>query len=245
MAFCLFVCLFRFCFVFCLFVLLTKTCQPTNKQTKGSCGDISNTYESVVTNILSTNKFRDAKEPLSKPGCWAYPDMLEVGNLPTFNQDRAHFGMWAVSSSPLILSHNINNESKNEEIWPIIGNRAAISINQDWAGHPGTMVNAGRKDERDRQIWVKRLSGNSLAVFVSNASNKAITVAENLAAFGFDNFDTYEVKDVWNGLAKVEGYFKGNQFIAVLAAHDSVFFRLDKKSNEFDSTTEQLATAEF
>ncbi len=29
--------------------------------------------------------------------------MLEVGNMPSYAEDEAHFGLWCVTSSPLIL----------------------------------------------------------------------------------------------------------------------------------------------
>ena len=32
-----------------------------------------------------------------RPGCWAYPDMLEVGNFVgpnSYNESRTHFGAW-------------------------------------------------------------------------------------------------------------------------------------------------------
>ena len=40
-------------------------------------GDIRPNYQSVVHNLKSVEKFRRKK--LSRPGCWAYPDMLQVG----------------------------------------------------------------------------------------------------------------------------------------------------------------------
>lgn len=38
------------------------------------------------------------------------PDMLEVGNMDTYEQSRAHFGAWCIVSSPLILGHDLTNE---------------------------------------------------------------------------------------------------------------------------------------
>ena len=77
---------------------------------------------------------------LSRPGCWAYLDMLEVGNPPggTGEQPgfenahswRAHFGAWAIVSSPLILSFDLTNSTKLAAVWPFISNREAIAINQ-------------------------------------------------------------------------------------------------------------------
>ena len=39
-------------------------------------GDVRASYGSVVGNLLTTVEW--AQKNLSKPGCWAYPDMLEV-----------------------------------------------------------------------------------------------------------------------------------------------------------------------
>merc|ERR1712167_188056 len=97
---------------------------------------------------------------LSYPGCWAYPDMLEVGckhgpggpHDPGLSpqETRSHFGAWCIVSSPLTLSHDVNNDTVTDQIWPVISNREAIAINQAWAGHSGSpfknsssMVNAG------------------------------------------------------------------------------------------------------
>ena len=39
--------------------------------------DVRASYGYVVRNLLTTVPF--AQKNLSRPGCWAYPDMLEVG----------------------------------------------------------------------------------------------------------------------------------------------------------------------
>lgn len=35
-------------------------------------------------------------------------DMLEVGNLEDYAADEAHFGLWVVTSSPLILGFDMH-----------------------------------------------------------------------------------------------------------------------------------------
>jgi hypothetical protein len=74
-------------------------------------------------------------------------DMLEVGcshgpggeDDPglSFVEARTHFGAWCIVSSPLILSHDTNNDTISDEIWPIISNVEAIAVNQEWAGDSG------------------------------------------------------------------------------------------------------------
>lgn len=97
-------------------------------------------WNSVMANLASTVAYQNLTHPLSKPGCWSYPDMLEVGNMASAEEDRAHFGAWCIVSSPLILGHDMTNRSVAAKVWPIISNEEAIAVNQQWAGHPGRLV---------------------------------------------------------------------------------------------------------
>eukprot|EP00039_Didymoeca_costata_P021705 m.345237 g.345237 ORF g.345237 m.345237 type:complete len:764 (+) comp25973_c0_seq1:95-2386(+) len=88
---------------------------------------------------------------LSRPGCWAYLDMLEVGNPPggtgeqpsfeNIHSWRAHFGAWAITSSPLILSFDLTNKTKLDKVWDFITNREALAVNHAWAGEAGRLIN--------------------------------------------------------------------------------------------------------
>merc|ERR1712216_221478 len=66
-------------------------------------GDIGTYWDRVLSNLASTTPVLTGDKPLSRPGAWAYPDMLEVGRLHNFSESRTHFGAWAIMSSPLIL----------------------------------------------------------------------------------------------------------------------------------------------
>lgn len=105
--------------------------------------DIRPWYASVVANLQTVWPL--ASSGLSAPGCWAYPDMLELGcpngSLPGLSlaESRAHFGAWCIVSSPLILSHDLRDRTTSDALWPIISNREAIAVNQAWAGHSGTV----------------------------------------------------------------------------------------------------------
>ena len=89
-------------------------------------GDINAKYASVVGNLRTMNYY--ANNNLSYPGCWAYPDMLEVGcdhgrhgdRDPGLSETEAatHFAAWAIVSSPLILAHDVNNATVMDAVWP-------------------------------------------------------------------------------------------------------------------------------
>jgi len=104
-------------------------------------GDIRSNWGSMTKNLHSTMKFQ-GDPPLSRPGAWAYPDMMEVGRMASVLEDRAHFGAWVITSSPLILGYDLNDEATTDKVWDIITNREAIAINQAWAGHPGRQIKA-------------------------------------------------------------------------------------------------------
>jgi hypothetical protein len=107
-----------------------------------SSGDIRASYDAVVGNLQTTIQW--AKAGLSYPGCWAYPDMLEVGcqhgpggpSDPglSYTEARTHFNAWCIVSSPLILSHDMTNDTVSDAVWPIITNTDAIGVNQAWEG---------------------------------------------------------------------------------------------------------------
>ena len=62
--------------------------------------------------------------------------------MATFEEDRAHFGAWCVVSSPLVLGYDVTDSSVTEKVWPILSNRQAVQVNQQYAGHPGRLVKA-------------------------------------------------------------------------------------------------------
>ena len=69
--------------------------------------------------------------------------------LPTYEQSRAHFGAWAVVSSPLILGFDLSNSSLLASVWDIITNVEAIQISQSFAGSPGRLTRAWNPGERE------------------------------------------------------------------------------------------------
>jgi hypothetical protein len=104
-------------------------------------GDIRNSWGSWFGNLATLAAFQDEEHPISRPGCWAYADMLMVGvfaneHAPTAGpaasvaEWRSHFGAWAINSSPLILSFDLTNATTMDAVWPFIANPAAIAINQ-------------------------------------------------------------------------------------------------------------------
>jgi alpha-galactosidase len=124
-------------------------------------GDINANYYHVLGNLGTVTKFM-GNNSLSRPGGWAYPDMLEVGKLKTSAEDRSHFSMWSIVSSPLILGFDMSNSETMSRVWPIITNREVIAVNQAWAGSAGQLI----YKKIGSQVWSKPLGNGSYAVLL-------------------------------------------------------------------------------
>merc|ERR1711920_407939 len=116
--------------------------------------------------------------PLQHPGCWPTPDALEVGCTRqgplgmNFTESRSHFGLWIVTSSPLILGLDLRDEIAVDFAWPIITNTEALAVHSAWpsatsgdfanATHPGALVATdgvyfeGRIQNYSWQVWAKK-----------------------------------------------------------------------------------------
>jgi alpha-galactosidase len=202
--------------------------------------DIAPNFLSTMWNLQQMLPFLDREKPLSRPRCWAYPDMLQVMNGLDIVESRSHFGAWAITSSPLILSFDLANRDLLDSVWAIIGNEAAINVNQQWAGHPGflvwsstetfhTLVFHGAEKERGptswfapvAQVWAKPQPNDAVAVLLLNLSNRQRTVTLELKDVGFVH--GAQVMDIWTGSSI--GYVKGEYAVA-LGSHDSMFLLL-------------------
>jgi alpha-galactosidase len=62
--------------------------------------------------------------------------MLQVGQVSPNTQEanQAHFGAWAIVSSPLILGMNLSDQAAMDVSWPIVTNKE-VSISCHVAAH--------------------------------------------------------------------------------------------------------------
>merc|ERR1712224_612270 len=199
---------------------------------------------------------------LSYPGCWAYPDMLEVGcqhgpggeGDPGLNfvEARTHFGAWVIVSSPLTLSHDVNNDTVSDVIWPIISNKEAIAISQTWAGFSGgpfkmskdtivlddihhAKVEKYMSDDEIKalgphvapkwQYLYKPLSydGTDVAVLLINVDGEEQQLELDFKDIpGLSKTQSYTIRNVWNHADEGEA----TEVSYKVGPHDSVFLRL-------------------
>ena len=134
--------------------------------------DINLNWNSV-TDIIDKNTFLSA---YCSQGHYNDMDMLEVGRGLTAEEDKSHFSMWCILSSPLILGNDmrfISLTTKN-----ILTNPEVIAVNQDTTGLQAKIVTDNAKG---LQVWAKPLNGKlskerAVVLFNRTASSASMSV---------------------------------------------------------------------
>ena len=185
----------------------------------------------------------------SYPGCWAYPDMLQVGvgDGLSFEETRSHFGSWAIVSSPLILSHDVNDDGVNNKIWDIISNREVLAVDQAYFGDSGgiydvsddniTLEHGKYKTEVPvYQYFSKPVGVNKVAVLLMNSDEKQRVLSAIISdipgfdADGMEGDKEYSVRDLWahEDLGTIQ------DFISVAVnSHDASFLLIEEKRSSY------------
>lgn len=205
--------------------------------------DIRNNYASIMHNLGTVEPFRAANS--SYPGCWAYADMLQVGvrHGLNYHETRSHFGGWAIVSSPLTLSHDVNDDIVMDKVWDIISNREVLAVNQAYVGDSGGVYNSAsstvvlesasplEKNKMSIEVPVyqylsKPIGHKQAAVLLMNSGNASMELVAKFAdipSLGCSDACPYHVRDLWNH--KDLGIFHGN-FSVVVETHDASFLLL-------------------
>ena len=150
--------------------------------------DITNTYESVIYQV---DKIRDL-DKYHGPGHVNDLDMLQIGNGMSYEEDKTHFAMWCMMSTPLMLGMDLNSIS--EETLSIISNEELIAINQDVACIQAIPV----KTYNGVEVWSKDLgkadSGKKAFAFLNDTSSeKTVTIV--FSEVGLEDVEV--VRDAW------------------------------------------------
>ncbi|MDN3580062.1 glycoside hydrolase family 27 protein [Mucilaginibacter flavus] len=199
-------------------------------------GDITASFDKNKNygswSALSVMSILDKQVNIGKyngPNHWNDPDMLEVGNGMSFNEDKAHFSLWCMLSAPLAAGNDLRNMSPQTQ--SILTNKEAIAIDQDALGIAATRIYQADSLE----VWAKPLANNQLAVCFLNRSTVAKDVAYKWQEHTINNEEgklnadfaqaVYKLHDVWT--KKDIGTTK-KEFKQTLAGHSVVMLRLVK-----------------
>lgn len=158
-------------------------------------GDITPKFESILYQI-------DCIKPLRRfcsPGHVNDLDMLQIGNGMLPHEDAAHFAMWCMMSTPLMIGCDLTKLAP--ETLTVLKNDELIAINQDPACLQAFPVKELRDGETlTAEIWVKDLGQvNSpvKAVAFLNRSQQKMTLRADLHELGLaGSADSIRVRDV-------------------------------------------------
>ena len=118
-------------------------------------------------------------------GGWNDLDMLEVGQGGmTFEEYKAHFGMWAALKSPLLIGADLR--SLDAEALTVLNNPAVIAVSQDPLGKSvariarDRMVKKDKYGEGETHIWSGSLYPNDQLLIFLNAADEDLEMSTTL-----------------------------------------------------------------
>ncbi|MBA0884849.1 glycoside hydrolase family 27 protein [Flavobacterium undicola] len=138
---------------------------------------------------------------IAGPGHWNDADMMLIGVgddggrllVMSPEEQKSHFSLWCIISSPLILGNDLRNISK--ETLKILMNKEAIAINQDALGIQGRLM---YEQSPGVQVWVKKLkSGNKqkYAVVLFNRTDTETDIVLDFSKVAFNK--KVKIRDIW------------------------------------------------
>lgn len=184
--------------------------------------------------VLPIIKMRQNIRQFNGPDHWNDPDMMEVGNGMSVEEDHSHFALWCLMASPLFLGNDLNKIT--DETLKTITNKELIAIDQDEKGIQGYEV-----EVRDSlSIWAKSLKDGNWAIGIFNLSKqtkqvsfdfKSLKFTDDVAKESFDcNTQEYKVRECVNHTDYKTGTKKPVNF--TLKSHDCVVFKLEKSTGK-------------
>jgi alpha-galactosidase len=199
-------------------------------------GDICAKFDGIIDHgnwqergVLQILDLQDGLRQYAGPGGWNDPDMLEVGNGMTENEDRAHFTLWCFLAAPLISGNDLRHMAP--ETLSILTDRDLIAISQDPLG-----IEALKYSLHDGvEIFFKPLQHGAWAMCVLNRNleprqigfdwkNEAVSDDISNRQAKFDTI-TYRVRDLWK---KQYLGTTATPLSAEVPGHDVLALRLDK-----------------
>ncbi len=187
-------------------------------------GDIGAHWESIKY-VIDKNLYLSA---YAGDGHYNDMDMMVIGlgndskvggSGLTQNEEKAHFGMWCIMSSPLVIGCNLENIP--DESLEILKNKELIAINQDPLGLQAYVV----QHEKEGYVLVKDIEtkwGTTRAVALYNPSDTICNFSVPFSLLDLEGNvkvrDLSELKDL--------GVYK-NKFDYTLPAHSAMILRCE------------------
>lgn len=147
-------------------------------------------------------------------------DMLEIGRGMSEEEDKTHFGIWCIMSSPLLIGCDLNTLSENT--LSLLGNEELIALNQDTLGLQAYVV----EKTNDCYILVKDIekrNDKTRAVAAYNPSDSTQTIKINFETL--DLSGKIKVRDLFQH--KNLGTLQDQSLEITLPPHATRIYRLE------------------
>jgi hypothetical protein len=166
-------------------------------------------------------------------------------------ETQTHMAAWCIVSAPLTLSMDMTDKAAVDAAWPLISNKEALDVNDDWAGFSGSLFKESTELASfstchwgpdapasecmfpAEQYWYKPLSGRDarqsvMAVLLMNNGptprNLSFTFNE-VPGLRSQAGTAFSIFDVWEQKSIVTSQYGSYQSTAV-PSHGSVFLKL-------------------
>jgi hypothetical protein len=171
---------------------------------------------SEIIRIIDQNTFL---APYACAGHYNDMDMLEVGRGLTAEEDKSHFSMWCILSSPLVLGCNL--AAMTQQTKDILANTEVIAVSQDTTGLQAKRI---WDNGSGLQVWAKNLNGKRSNVFAVVLFNRNTTAAPisvkwkdlNIAGGAY-------IRDLWS---HADMGYKDSMYTATVPAHGVVMLKV-------------------
>lgn len=131
--------------------------------------DITPDFNSVINQIDNIKPLRKFCSPSHTNDL----DMMQLGNGMSIEEEKTHFAMWCMMSTPLMIGCDLTKIS--DSTLEILKNNELIAINQDKVCRQAYVIKEFRKDKLLGEIWVKELSdSNEKAIAFLNRSEQPL-----------------------------------------------------------------------
>ena len=181
-------------------------------------GDINASWSSIK-DIVQQNLYLSA---YCYGGHYNDMDMLEIGKGLTKEEERTHFGLWCIMSSPLLIGCDMRKLSGSSLL--LLKNKDLIALNQDDLCIQAYVV----QHVGDTYVFVKdleQLYSKTRAVALYNPSNKAADMSISFA--DLDLAGTVKVRDLFEQADLGE---MTDQLSVTVPAHGTRIYRLDAET---------------
>ena len=204
----------------------------------------SRVHGGIITDIDSMVDLTNLS--FSVPGSWNDADMLQLctygkGRTPgagmTLAEYRAHYSVWAVMASPLILSADLRTIARDHpDCLALMLNAEIVAVNQDAGGRAPFLVKQSTNSTEishssiTSQVFARPLGslpvgapGFEMAVVLLNRDEMPSMLSVSWSELGIASDKTVAVRDV---IAQKNIPPRTNGFQATIAKHDVSFLRL-------------------